>query len=131
MITILLTIALTIVAQQLQQPAKEPKVVGLLLCQKVDPPPPDAKLQTTTLSCHRETTRKLAELQPEAFEIPETYARFIGTNFVIELLDMNRYRFAAKQPEGNTIEYAPPCPERGYQRRPLQAPPCNPELKPQ
>jgi hypothetical protein len=110
-----------------------PKVVRLMLCEKIDPPP-DAKSNATTLSCHYQETRKLAELEPIVLEIPETFATFIGKNFYLELLSDGSDRFNPKhQPKGSNVRLAPPCPKptKVEGNRPTNPGPCNPDLPPQ
>lgn len=112
-------------ALQQQQPSPTPVkprvVIAVTVCTIVDPPPPDAKPETTTLDCGKDF----------ALEVPRTYATFPkGTEFRVDRFDDGGHAFSKEQPDGSVILYAPPCP-RGYERRPLQAPPCNPELRPE
>ena len=116
----------------LQSP-KETEVTGLLVCNKIDPPPPDAKHNTTTLNCHRHLARNVDELKPIALEVPDTYATFKGHVFIIELLKNGQRLNPENQPEGSEVHLTGPCPKPrkiGYPREPLQRGPCNPDLKP-
>lgn len=128
-ILLVLLLAPIAVAQADKQPA--PKVVRLMLCEQIHPP--DAKPNTTTLSCHYEVTRKLDELQPIVLEIPDTFAMFAGRDFYLELLSDGSDRFNPQhQPEGSVVHLSPPCAKKpgkpGYRIEPLQQGPCNPEL---
>lgn len=143
-ILLVLLLAPIAVAQADKQPA--PKVVRLMLCEKIDPPPQDAKPQTTTLQCDKKmvinntgSNRWNGEVTPIAaiaLEIPDTYATFEGKKFWLELLNDDGNRFNPKlQPKGSVVRLSPPCAKKtsklGYRIEPLQQGPCNPELTPQ
>jgi len=103
----------------------EPRVTAVTVCKVVNPPPSDAKPNTTTLDCGKQF----------AWEIPDWYATIIGDEIRVDTLEDGKHRLSKEQPAGSEVRYSPPCPKQdrtlGYQRPPLQKAPCNPELKPQ
>jgi len=125
LVTALLALAtLPAVGLALMMPAdQEPQPIAVALCKVVNPPPPDARPNTTTLDCGKDF----------ALEVDEWFATFEGSEFRVDVFKDGKHGFSAKQPDGSFIRYSPPCPKDdkiGYQRPPLQRGPCNPELKP-
>lgn len=123
--TLLAFITLPALALALILPAaQEPAPIAVVICKVVNPPPPDAKPNSTTLDCGKEF----------ALEIPEWFATFRGTEFRVDIFANGNHRLSKNQPEGSEVRYTPPCKKvdrtQGYQRPPLQKAPCNPELPP-
>lgn len=125
MITILLLLALWAAPQE--PPKLKLKVVETFQCHRVESIQP----RSIGLDCGKD-----ADGKPIVLDIPETVYQFpSGTVFVIERMSDSSERFAEKQPKGSVVIKTPPCPqerrEKGYQRPPLQLPPCDPDIEPE
>lgn len=129
LVTALLALAtLPAVGLALMMPAdQEPQPTAVALCKLVNPPPPDAKPNTTTLDCGTEF----------ALEFPEWFVTFTGEEFRVDIFANGKHRLSKVQPAGSDVRYSPPCPKKDPKdhsyddaRAPLNPAPCNPELKP-